>query len=301
MSASKKPEQPAARPSIVSMYDVEDEIFEQVEVGLPPMARQASLGPAAVSSVDLSKMARVWMLIGRGGGGKTTIARWMGEMIAERDRLGSVTLAALDPTNRTLSRFFKGVQQPATAEADDTAAFLRKLVRFTTTRKLGGVWDFGGGDLSLNKLIGVDPKFDQTMWEHGIATVAAYVLTPAIDDLSILATFEQRGFQPKATALILNLGRAPNLAAFAALRAQSAYKDAVARGAVEILMPPLDPAALALEIERKRLHFFHIRDEIVPPGMTSAPIDGIEAMMVRDWLAMMDAAFLPVETWLPWT
>lgn len=303
MSTAKKPatDSPAARGSIVSLFGREDEVFEQVPVGLPPLARKAVLARPAGKVPDLSTMARVWMLIGRGGLGKSLIARWLGGGMAERDMLDKTLLAALDPTNRTLAQFFDGVQQPATGESEDAATFLRRLVKFASANKLNGVWDFGGGDLSLAKLIDLNAKFDRMMVQSGVAVVAAYMFSPSIDDLAILSSFEERGFQPEATALVLNLGKAESLASFGALRAQSAYKRALDRGAVEIVMPALEPASLALEIERRRLHFFEVRDEVVPDGATSAPIDGFDAMMCRDWLARMDRAFAPVETWLPWT
>ena len=303
MSAAKKPDQasPPAKGSIVSQFGRDDETFDQVPVGLPPMARRTAVARPAGKVVDLSMMARTWMLIGRGGTGKTLIARWLAGMLAERGLLDKALLAALDPTNRTLTQFFDGVQQPGTGESEDAATFLRRLVKFASANKLHGVWDFGGGDLSLAKLIDLDPKFDRAMAERGAAVIAAYTFSPSIDDLSILSSFEERGFQPEATALILNLGKAESLSAFGALRAQAAYKQALDRGAVEIVVPALEPASLALEIERRRLHFFEVRDEVVPPGATSAPIDGFDAMMLRDWLARVDAAFLPLETWLPWT
>lgn len=301
MSASKKIGDGALlSPSVSAMFDDFEQDFEQVDLGLIPMAPPSLTLPFATSSVDLSGLARVWMLLGRGGSGKSTVARWLGGNLADRDLLGSTILAALDPTNRTLAQFFSGVRQPQTRDGSETAAFLRRMVQFTKTKKLHGVWDFGGGDQSMSKTIEIDPQFDRTMRAHGTAAVAAYLLTPSIDDLVLLASFEAAGFQPEATALILNLGKAPNLAAFGPLRAQSAYKAAIARGAVEIIMPDLEPASVALEIERRRLHFFQVRDEIVPAGMKAAPIDGLEAMMLRTWLKRMDMAFAPVAGWLPW-
>ena len=301
MSAPKPvPPKPAARPSLTSLFNRE-QVFDQVEVSLPPL--RATPAPPAPTSpvVDLSALARTWLLIARGGAGKTMLARWLAGSLEDRGMLGTTLLAAFDPMNRTLSHFFEGVQQPDSRDPAEAAALLRNMVQYVSQNPLGGVWDFGGGDLALANLVDMDSTFDRRLSEHGVGIVACYLLTPSVDDLGVLKSFEDRGFQPKATALVLNMGRAENLGEFAALRAQAAYKSALARGAVEIVMPKLEPADVALEVERKRLAFHHVRDETVPSGSKVQAIDGLNAMMVRHWLQLMDEAFAPVSSWLPWT
>src|ERR1700750_2524848 len=83
------------------------------------------------------------------------------------------------------------------------------------------------------------PTLAEAMEEQGIGLIAAYMLTPRVDDLASLVTFEQSGFRPRATALILNLAKADTPAAFDAIRRQPAYRAAMARGAVELWMPAL--------------------------------------------------------------
>lgn len=98
---------------------------------------------------------------------------------------------------------------------------------------------------------------------------------------------------------ILNLGRAETADDFDAVRRHPAYKAALARGAVELWLPKLEPQSLALEIERKRLHFVHARDGITPDGHKPADISLLERVMIRGWLEQMDEFFVPVETWMP--
>ena len=45
------------------------------------------------------------------------------------------------------------------------------------------------------------------MEEAGVSPVLLYVLTPRLSDLGFLESLQDAGFQPKATALILNEGK----------------------------------------------------------------------------------------------
>jgi hypothetical protein len=109
--------------------------------------------------------------------------------------------------------------------------------------------------------------------------------------MTLLGVFENRGFQPQATALILNLGKAENFDAklFGPTRRHPAYQKAIDRGAVELWMPGLFPAELAARIENKLLHFHDARDGGVPEGV-----------LVRQWMEDMAKELQPVETWMPW-
>ena len=128
------------------------------------------------------------------------------------------------------------------------------------------------------------------------------MLSPRIDDLATLGTFEEKGFRPAATVLVLNEARAdPSLgkeAAFERVLDHSIYRTAVERGAIPVWMPALDQE-LALEIEAKRLHFMHARDGKVPSGRSVTPIGGLRRSLVRRWLERMEAEFAAVSAWLP--
>ncbi len=249
---------------------------------------------------DLTTLAKLWLLIGPGGGGKTLLARWLGGKIAEAGTLDQTMLAALDPTNRTLADFFEVVEQPPTANPARVTAWLREFLAFVSKQRSNGILDFGGNNTSLMQLIETSPTFADPLEEAGVSAIAAYLLSPRVDDLTLLAGFEKLGFRPKATALILNLGRADTQDDFDAVRRHPAYKAALARGAVELWLPKLEPQSLALEIKRKRLYFHDARDCTIPDGRKSPDISLLERVMIREWLMWMDTAFAPVATWLPW-
>ena len=181
-----------------------------------------------------------------------------------------------------------------------TTAWLRELLNFVVKQKANAVLDYGGNNVSKVRLVEAAPTIADTMEQEGVALIAAYVLTPRVDDLAPLVTFEARGFRPRATALVLNLGKAETPAAFDALRRQSAYKAALDRGAVELWMPALEPQSLALQIEQERLQFHQARDGDVPAGRAASYISALERVMIRGWLMRMDEEFAPIATWLPW-
>lgn len=273
---------------------------EELAVGLPPSSSSQGTKPKTSAAADLGGKPPVWLLIGPGGSGKTTIARWLGWRASEVK--SPVSLAALDPTNRTLAGFFDGVHQPETADPVKTARWLRDLVQWVMDAKARAVLDMGGGDTSLAKLIEDAPTIAADMEEAGVAPVAAYVLSPRLDDLATLATFEERGFQPQATVLVLNeakvdatMGREE---AFGRVMRHGAFRRAVERGAQVVWMPVLDQE-LALEIEAKRLQFDHARDGTLPEGRSGVPVSGLRRSMVRRWLERMEAEFAPVRSWLP--
>ena len=268
-------------------------------LSLPSVTEQAAVEPTAKPALDLSTQAKLWLLIGPGGVGKTQTARWLGGRMNEAGTLKDAVLAALDPTNRTLADFFSVVEQPPNANPLRVTAWLREFLGIVAAERVGGIVDFGGNNTSLMQLIETSPTFAEPLEEAGVAAVAAYLLSPRVDDLTLLAGFEKLGFRPKATALILNLGRADAPDDFDAVRRHPAYRAARARGAVEIWLPKLEPQNLALEIERKRLHFIQARDGITPDGHKPADISAFERVMIRGWLERMDQAFAPIETWMP--
>ena len=250
-------------------------------------------------ALDLSDRKKLWLLIGAGGAGKTTLARWFGrKIVMAGDR--NTPMVALDPTNRTLADFFQSVEQPDSADPTRVTAWFREFLGYLVDERHGGIVDFGGNNTSLAYTVETSPGFTDPLTEAGVAAVAAYVLTPRVDDLTMLAGFDRLGFRPPATALILNMGRAETQDDFDAVRRHPAYKAALSRGAAELWMPKLEPQSLALEIERRRLHFDQARDGVTPDGQRPADISLLERVMIRTWLDAMDQAFAPVATWLPW-
>jgi len=302
MADTKTGKQPAPVRSLSAMFQQgRENAPDDFDVaGLPPSLALPTRSKRTLPVPDLTGLAKVWELIGPGGAGKTVFARWLGGCLAERELMHLSILAALDPANRTLTNFFNDVQQPPSSDPVQTTAWLREMLRFITEQKANAVLDYGGNNVSKVRLVEAAPTIAESMEQDGVALIAAYVLTPRVDDLAPLVTFEAQGFRPRATALILNLGRAETPAAFDAVRRQSAYKAALDRGAVELWMPALEPQSLALQIEQQRLQFHQARDGYVPDGRQPSYISALERVMIRDWLQRMDAEFAAVSTWLPW-
>src|ERR1700733_2946380 len=103
-TTSRKEPAAVSSSSVFSRFADEEE-FEIVDVALPPLSAKRVPSLQAGEVPDLSAMAKVWFLVGRGGSGKTVVARWLGGMAAERNLIDAILLAALDPTNRTLTHF----------------------------------------------------------------------------------------------------------------------------------------------------------------------------------------------------
>jgi hypothetical protein len=117
------------------------------------------------------------------------------------------------------------------------------------------------------------------------------MLTPRQDDLGLVETLESAGFQPRATLLVFNAGRVDstlsNTEAFARVRRHSVLRAAIAREAVALVMPRLEPE-ITQEIEGKRLSFVMARDGQAPEGASFGPMGAFERAMVRRWLERME-------------
>lgn len=269
----------------------------EVALGLPSTAkRRAELD--VMDGVDLSSVPRVLLFAGRGKTGKTTAIRWMSERAMEARR--PVLMADLDPSNVSFSTYFKGVQRPDDADNPATTLkWLEAFIQHAIRHKVNAVVDLGGGDLNLRRLVGELPDLAGMMVEEGVAPVLFYHVGPQVDDLSPIATLEGRGFQPDATAIVMNEAAIePGLTpeqAFASVHHHSVFRDALARGAVPVYMPKL---LLADAIERRRLRFLAARDGAV--GEDGKAIFGaFDRARVKHWLDAMDRQFAGVRTWLP--
>jgi hypothetical protein len=76
----------------------------------------------------------------------------------------------------------------------------------------------------------------------------------------------------------------------------SAFRAAVERGAVPILMPRLFPSK---EIEDRRVSFGMASQGRMPEGRQGVPLGAFDQARTRHWLAAMEEAFAPIATWLP--
>jgi hypothetical protein len=207
-----------------------------------------------VAAIDLGDRPKALFVMGPGRSGKTTLLRYI--MEAVQPGRPAPLAAALDPQNRSLATFLNDVAQPPSTDPVAVARWAEELLGFIMAEQQSALLDMGGGDLSLGKLLEEVPDLTTSLEDAGVHPVALYTLSPRVDDLGVLASYEAQGFQPRATALILNAGLAdptvPREEAFARVLRHSAFQAAVDRGAVPIWMPRLD-ATVAAEIEGKRL------------------------------------------------
>lgn len=294
MAAKPKPNvlQFRTRPS----FEGEDEL----PVGLPPAATPHATVVRTDAGIDLAKRPKVWFAIGPGRSGKTMLLRWAAEMSAGQG--GTPIVAAADPQNRSLKNYLDNVAEPPTNDATVTSRWLEALLRHTMDEQASALVDLGGGDTALHKLLAAVPDLAAALEAAGVTPVAVYTLGPRVDDLAALASFEALGFKPAATVLVRNEGLADPLAeredAFARVLRHSAYRAAVGRGAVEVWMPRLD-AAVAQEIEAKRISFLQASDALSPEGRKVAPLGPFDRSRVRHWLSAMAAEMAPILSWLP--
>ncbi len=210
-----------------------------------------------------------------------------------------VLLADVDRTNATLASYFEGVQRPPEGDESTVATWLEKLLTFTMQQKVSAYIDLGGGDTTLRRLVAEVHDLVSMLETAGVAVVAAYLLGPQTDDLSPLATLERAGFQPAATALVLNEGlieaALPREEAFARVLRHSAFRDAVGRGAVALWMPRLLPVA---EIEARRVLFGNAATGVMREGRRQTPLGPFDQGRTRVWLDTMRAEFTPVRSWI---
>lgn len=271
---------------------------DEIAVGLPARSSQRQVEQPQSPVLDLGTAAKVWLLIGRGNTGKTTLIRYLAETAFAADR--RILLADMDRTNATLSSYFADVQRPPDADEASVAKWLERLLTFVMTNKTGALIDLGGGDTTLRRLVAEIPELTSMLDDAGVAPVAAYMVGPRPDDLAPLATLEAAKFQPAATVIVLNEGLIetplPKDEAFGRVMRHSAFKAAIVRGAVPVWMPRLLPAA---EIEARRIHFATARDGIVPAGKRQTPLGGFDRARVRAWLGAMDAEMGVIRSWLP--
>lgn len=294
------PAKPKPTPSVVPLFgrSPEVDVADEVTLGRSLLTEAASAPIHRGPVVDLSGLPKLLAFIGSGNVGKTTLLRFITEITMQRG--GSLGLAAVDPENRSLVDYFSDVEVPPSYDPASVARWLKSFLHEVMETKATVAVDFGGGDTSLGQVVASSPDLVAMMTEAGVTPVAFHVLGPRIDDLSPLATFEKAGFQPEATAIVLNEGLAdptvPRERAFAAVLRHSVMKSALARGAVQLWMPRLIPAR---DVEVRRILFTEARDAIQPDGRRVSPLGPFDRSRVRLWMDSMARELEPIRTWLP--
>ena len=203
----------------------------------------------------LDGLTPFWCLVGRDNAGKTTLARTLVSELMER-QVSRYLVAALDPGQQLLAEFADVLVPPSTDPAE-TVAFLRTVLAFVMQHRVAGFADLGDGTTALDTLVRSAPTLARDMEDAGVALVPAYFLVSP-DDPAVLDLHADIGVAPGATALVLNMNNAATASAFDAIRAHPAYRAAVDRDAVEIILPrrettrPAQRLAERLEARRWR-------------------------------------------------
>jgi len=285
--------------NVISLFGTQPEIEEdEVPVGIALKGNTSPRAAALVTSglVDLTGKPKVWLTIGRGKTGKTTLIRFLVEEAMNAGH--QVLIADADRTNPTLSSYIESAQRPPEGDESSHSAWLEKLFTFIMAQKVSAYIDLGGGDTTLRRLVSEVRDLVAVLEAAGVAVVAAYLLGPQTDDLSPLATLEAAGFQPAATALVLNEGlieaSLPREEAFARVLRHSAFREAMARGAAALWIPRLLPAG---EIEARRVLFGQAAAGAVREGRKQTPLGPFDQGRTRGWLDTMRAEFAPVRSW----
>lgn len=283
---------------VVPLFRSPADVAEEIVVGRRILTPDEPAPESTADIVDLTGKPKVVMCIGLGGTGKTTWLRWAVEALLQTGH--AATVAAVDPENRALTDYFDEVHEPDSHDPAAVARWLGQLIDHCTETKTSACIDFGGGDTSLGRLISEAPDLAQVMEDAGIAPVALYFLTPRIDDLSPLSSLEAAGFRPRATAIILNQGRAdptvPPEHEFARTMRHKAFRSATERGAIQLWMPKLHAAK---EVEDRRIWFSQARDGATPEGRKVVPLSIVDRSRVQHWLNAMAASFAPIASWMP--
>jgi hypothetical protein len=242
-----------------------------------------------VSPIDLTGQHKLVLVFGPGRCGKKTLVRWLVERAFERGVTTELGIATVDPGRPALANYFPGVMAPGSTGLE---TFIELVMSGFLKRPCSGVVHFAA-DTTLVELVRQVPNLYAMLTDVGVTPVAFYMLSPRQLDLTILQSMEAMGFQPEATAAVLNLRtmKTRDVAAeFGPVRQHSVYRALMARGGMELLMPELF-AAEAVE-NRSPLSFLEA-------SQGAAGIGGWNGQKVKTWLSLMELAFAPVQLWLP--
>ena len=247
--------------------------FPPLPTAAPPVTLAPVVRPSAAlvnhpPGVDLSGKPKALFFIGRG-----------------RDFI----VSAADPTNRALVNYLDDVAQPPTTDPLEVRDWLLAFLQHAMSLKVSLMIDLGGGDTSLTELLKVLPNLTDVMEEGGIAPVALHLMGTDAHDLHALALTEDMGFQPKATAIVLNqvYARGGQRYRFDEVTSHPVYQAAINRGAVPIWMPALIEE-VARYCARDGGRFLDLP--------RSKPFF---AQALKNWLGAMSAEFSPISTWWP--
>ncbi len=244
---------------------------------------------------------RLVVLVGRGGGGKTTMVRWICERVFAGGR--TVVIADGDRTNRTLPLYFDGVLAPPSADDRVVRRWLEAIIDRMIAEGFDVVLDLGGGDMVL-KHLAAELDLQAMLEAAGVDLVVLHLIGPEVESLGYLASVEAPGpsgaplFAPERTVLVLNEGLVSEdldpAEVFAPIREHKTFRAALRRNAQTVVMPRLKPA---YEVNRRHVLFKDAADGATKDGLP--PLTPTDRQRVRLWLRAMDAAFAAILAWLP--
>jgi hypothetical protein len=282
---AQKPAAPDASPSVIPFRRKPTVAAKPITRALPPSAVQEPTPPRP-PAIDLTGQRKVWFLSGRGKTGKTMVARYIADRMA--DMGGAAVVAACDPVNRSLRRFLDNVAEPPSTDTEEVKDWLWDLLHSAMTDKFSALIDLGGGNSSLTALVAQIPNLARMLSDGGIEPVAVYMVGMDPDDLTPLEIAERQGFRPRATAIVLNELAARNRQRFDQVLQDPTVRGAIERGAVQLWMPALWNVAA----EACNTNAWRFQDAV-------AKGDAFVASSVSDWLKRMGAEFEPIRSWIP--
>ena len=186
-----------------------------------------------------------------------------------------------------------GVSRPAIADDTTVIEWLDNTISDMDRDQRSVALDMGGGDLVL-PTYARDRELVDMAKGAGIRLVALHMILPSPDDLTVLEQMEEGGlFAPDATILALNAGpvsdtRPPDVV-FRHVRTARPYRQALERGAREILVPTLTCIG---DIDQRGLTFSEAAANPSPLGLT-------KGQMTRTFLRKLDEQLNSVGDLLP--
>jgi hypothetical protein len=280
--SEKQPKAPPRRFDLADLFGLEATPEPSLDVSHLKAAPTAAWSGS--TAVDLNGKRKVLFVVGAGNTGKTVFLRW-----ACRQPRTPWALVTVDTVNRELVHYFEDVATPPVVGSSQQwlGSVIEALLKDKTA---SAAIDFGGGDTALPGLVGELPDLALVMEAADLHPVLLVFLSPRVSDLTALKALDDAGFTPRATALVLNLGRADGVEAFRPVVGHSVFRSASDRGAAAIYLPRLFGAGPA--IEQRRISFAAAASE-------DGPLSVLDRARVHRWLRQMDAAFAPICSWLP--
>jgi hypothetical protein len=248
---------------------------------------------APAQGIDLTGKNKIIFAVGRGKTGKTTLLRWMAETALASGK--AFLMADIDPTNASFASYFEGVSRPDTDDPAGVNRWLQSFIEYAVKHQTTAMIDLGGGDTTLRTLATEMPGLAQQIEEAGLVPVLFYLAGTQPDDLAPIATLAERGFSPRARAVVLNESAAEvglsRQQAFMRVVRNRVLLDQLGSGAINLWMPRLHAADA---VESRRSTFAAARD-----GQTSPPLGIFDRSRVKSWLDAMDWQFQGVKSWMP--